>query len=254
MSSLPAIGAILIGDELLTGRRQDKHMATLIGQLAERGLALSWVEIVGDDQNRLVGTLKRSLASDDVVFSYGGIGATPDDCTRQSAAAALSVPIERHPEGVAILERNYGDAAYPSRVQMVEFPQGARLIPNPVNEVPGFSIKQHHFVPGFPGMATPMVQWVLDHEYPDLHAEKPRLYTLIVRDQPESRFIQPMLDLGAAFPNVKVSSLPNAQTAEHFIEFGFYGVQVLAEQAREQFCSVLQAWQVPYELVIDNVE
>ena len=81
-------GAYIIGDEILVGKRQDKHLAFLIEALAKRGLRLSWAQYVGDEPERITAALRLSLASKDVVFSFGGIGATPDDHTRQCAAAA----------------------------------------------------------------------------------------------------------------------------------------------------------------------
>ncbi len=89
---------IVVGDEILSGKRQDKHMSKLIELLSERGLSLSHVEYVGDDREAITAVLQRSFATDDVVFSTGGIGSTPDDNTRQCAAAALDVPLSLHPQ------------------------------------------------------------------------------------------------------------------------------------------------------------
>ena len=107
------------------------------------------------------------------MFSFGGIGATPDDHTRQAAAAALGVPLERHPEAVAEIEARFGADAYPHRVLMAEFPAGASIIPNPFNRIAAFSVRDHHFLPGFPQMAWPMLDWVLATHYPDLVREAP---------------------------------------------------------------------------------
>ena len=119
------IAALIIGDELLTGKRQDKHLPHVIETLARRGLVLDAVHYLGDDRPRLTALLRDSFARGDIVFSFGGIGATPDDHTRQAAAAALDVPLQRHPEAVASIEQQFGDAAYPHRVLMAEFPAGA---------------------------------------------------------------------------------------------------------------------------------
>src|SRR5260370_10647308 len=81
-------GAFIIGDEILVGKRQDKHLAFLIGALAKRGLRLAWAQYLGDDPERLTAALKLSFTSVEVVFSFGGIRATPDDHTPQSAHAA----------------------------------------------------------------------------------------------------------------------------------------------------------------------
>ena len=92
-----SFGLIIVGDEILSGKRADKHMPKVIELLAARGLALSWVRYVGDDRERITAALRDAFASGDVVFSCGGIGATPDDHTRQCAAAALGVELALHP-------------------------------------------------------------------------------------------------------------------------------------------------------------
>ena len=81
-------GLIIVGDEILSGRRQDKHLSKVIELLNDRGMELSWARLVGDDLDELVRIYKESFASGDIVFSTGGIGATPDDKTREAAAKA----------------------------------------------------------------------------------------------------------------------------------------------------------------------
>src|SRR5205814_315647 len=122
-------GAFIIGDELLVGKREDKHLAFLIGALARRGLRLGWAHYLGDDPARLTEALARSLASSDVVFSFGGIGATPDDHTRQCAAAALQVPLMLHAEAEREIRARFaGQEVTPQRLQMGEFPKGAAIM------------------------------------------------------------------------------------------------------------------------------
>lgn len=218
-----AIGVLLIGDELLTGKRIDKHLPRVIELLHERGLELAWALTVGDDAARLTDTLRGTLAGGDIVFSFGGIGATPDDRTRQCAAAAADVPLAVHPEGRAELEALFGDDAYPKRIRMVEWPEGADLIPNPVNRVPGFSCQHHHFVPGFPRMAWPMVAWVLDQYYAHLqHRERTAEFRLEALDTPESALIDVMDAVIAAHPAVRVSCLPDA-SGRRAVDFGLRG-------------------------------
>ena len=105
-------GAFIIGDEILVGKRQDKHFSFIIDALGRRGLRLSWAQYLGDEREVITTALERSFASGDAVFSFGGIGATPDDHTRQCAAAALGVPLELHPEAEReIRGRFYVDGA-----------------------------------------------------------------------------------------------------------------------------------------------
>ena len=91
-------GLIIIGDEILSGKRVDKHLAKAIEVLGVRGLQVAYADYVGDAPDRITATLRRAFASGDVVFSFGGIGATPDDHTRQCAARALGCELELHRE------------------------------------------------------------------------------------------------------------------------------------------------------------
>ena len=167
------VGAIIIGDEIIVGKRADKHFAKLIGILAARGMKLSWCEYLGDIPELITATLRRTLASEDIVFSFGGIGATPDDHTRQCAADALGVGLELHPDAEAAIRSRTDMVVTPQRLKMGEFPRGSRIIPNSYNRIPGFSVGNHHFVPGFPVMAWPMAEWVLDTWYPSLFHRVP---------------------------------------------------------------------------------
>jgi molybdopterin-biosynthesis enzyme MoeA-like protein len=203
------IGAIVIGDEILSGKRQDRHLAHVIATLGARGLVLDWARIVGDDRGRLTAALADSFGCGDIVFSFGGVGATPDDHTRQAAAAALGVPLVRQPEAVAELEAQFGAAAYPHRVQMAEFPEGSTIIPNPVNRVASFSIRDHHFFPGFPSMAWPMLDWVLAERYPTLTAPPSVERAIVVHDVGESLLLPLMNENVARFPTLRLFSLPS---------------------------------------------
>ena len=133
-------GAIIIGDEIMSGKRQDKHMATVISTLRERGLELAWCQYLADEPALITSTLKRTLAEADVVFSFGGIGATPDDHTRQCAADAAGVVLQLHPDAETEIRARFGGEITPQRLKMGEFPVGSRIIPNPYNRIPGFSL------------------------------------------------------------------------------------------------------------------
>lgn len=242
-----AFGLIVIGDEILSGRRQDKHFSKLVELLGARGLQLAWAEFVGDDPVRLTETLRRSFAGDDVVFSCGGIGATPDDHTRQCAAAALGLPLVLHPEGrlnieeriretarEAGLEADLGAPENLQRLKMAEFPQGAGLIPNPYNRIAGFTVGEHHFVPGFPVMAWPMIEWVLDTHYSHLfHASVHLERSLIVYEQAEASLTPLMEALERDYPGLRVFSLPSVGDAHirRHIELGVKGAPAQVEPA-----------------------
>ena len=231
-----AIGAFVIGDEIMVGKRKDKHFDFVVAALAKRGLRLAFCEYHGDDPARLTAALRRTFAEGDIVFSFGGIGGTPDDHTRRCAADALGVPLEVHPEGELELRARFGAELTPQRLSMVEFPQGAQIIPNPVNRVPGFSIREHHFVPGFPQMAWPMVEWVLDGRYRHL-ADRDRWAeaSIIVFEAGESQLIPVMDAVGGGYPGVKVFSLPSMgeDGSRRHVELGVRGDPVQVAQAME---------------------
>lgn len=219
-------GALIIGDELLVGKRQDKHLPFLIEALAARGLRLSWALYVGDDPERITAALRRSFSTSDVVFGFGGIGATPDDHTRQCAAAALDLELRIHPEAEREIRARFGGDTTPQRLAMGEFPEGAVVIPNPVNRIPGFSLREHHFVPGFPQMAWPMVEWVLDHRYRHLFdRDRWSEASMLVFEAGESQLIPAMQAVEARFRKVKVFSLPSiaADGSRVHVELGVRG-------------------------------
>jgi molybdopterin-biosynthesis enzyme MoeA-like protein len=223
-------GIYIIGDEILSGKRQDKHLTQAISILKARGLSLAWAEYLADDPERLTEHFKRSLANGDIVFSFGGIGATPDDFTRQSAAAAANLPIERHAGAVAEIEARFGESAYPNRVLMTDFPAGVSLIPNPINRVAGFSLglnpaqPTHHFLPGFPEMAHPMMEWVLDHYYSQHFHQYTIVEASILVTSTESQLLSIMQDIVVRYPTLKLFSLPRL-TEIRQVELGVKGAE-----------------------------
>ena len=309
-----SFGIIIIGDEILSGKRADKHLPKAIELLKARGLALSYADYVGDDPDRITATLARAFAaaraSGDVVFSCGGIGATPDDHTRQCAAAALGVGLALHPQAKTLITSRMQDVAKEQgvafepdrhdnihRLNMGVFPTGVQIIPNPYNKIPGFSCfvegkgssnqqgprdrlgqttgaaalsgderqkltqaevsptKQGprdwlgqtagaaapsggsdphevgergglHFLPGFPVMAWPMIEWVLDTYYSHLHQTEAYIEkSIIVFGSMEATLTPLMLDIEASYPGVKVFSLPSVDHATYgrHIELGVKG-------------------------------
>jgi molybdopterin-biosynthesis enzyme MoeA-like protein len=221
---MKTIAAIIIGDEILSGKRQDKHLARVIETLKARGLDLSYAHYLGDEPEQIIETFKRTMATDHIVFSFGGIGATPDDHTRQCAAAALGVALHAHPEAVAAMAAKPGFEMTPNRIKMAEFPVGASIIPNPYNQIAAFSCGDHHFLPGFPEMAWPMMEWVLDSRYAHLFNEVAFAEEIIViHEAGESNLIDAMNRIVTGYPNTKLSSLPQNLPTGRIIELSIRG-------------------------------
>ncbi len=288
----PRIGLVIIGDEILSGKRQDQHLKNANALLQPRGMKVDWVRILGDEGDFLVENLRQtflwSAKHGDIVFCFGGIGATPDDRTRQSAAQALGRPIERHPEAVKEIEAQFGEAAYPKRVLMAEYPQGAKIIPNPFNRVPGFSLffkclppknqaellnhflpenemplnpqyaqdycGSHHFMPGFPQMAKPMMEWVLDTYYRAL--QRPPTVEKAIRliDGQESEWIDFMNWFEQTHPDLRLFSLPriDAKTGQRTIELGVEGTPEAAEKGIQAIQAEAEKRNHAYEAIPDR--
>ena len=258
-------GIIIIGDEILSGRREDRHLSKAIELLGARGLQLAYADYVGDDPERITQTLRRAFSSGDVVFSFGGIGATPDDHTRACAANALQQQLQLHPEAKALILERMQDLAREKgvpyepdrednmhRLNMGVFPASARIIPNPYNKIPGFSCEGAgagavHFVPGFPVMAHPMVEWVLDTHYRDLFKQGAwQESSVIVFGAMEASLTPLMEHIERSYP-VKVFSLPSLDHPQYgrHIELGVKGEPKLAQVAFEEMVSTLQNMQIP---------
>ena len=245
------IGLLIVGDEILSGKRADKHLPKVIEQLAARGLALAWARYVGDDPERITADLRDAFASGDLVFSCGGIGATPDDHTRQCAAAALGVPLELHPQARDFVIERMKDVARENgttfdperednrhRLNMAVFPVGAEIIPNPYNKIAGFAIRSGaggvFFVPGFPVMAWPMIEWVLDTHFRHLHvAPSTQERSVIVFGAMEAALTPLMEAIEREFAGIKVFSLPSVDHPDwgRHIELGVKGRLALLEAA-----------------------
>ena len=240
-ANAPDIGLVLIGDELLSGRRTDKHLAHMIEAVGARGREIAWVRIIGDSQAEVAATLRQTRALPHIVFSFGGIGGTPDDRTRQAAAEAFETGLEHHPIALKIVEERYRELLTPRRLEMINFPVGSDLIINPVNQVPGFTLEQHHFVPGFPELAWPMVEWVFDTIYKlEKVSERKVTLTLATVGVPESDLSDLMQRVGDAHTDVRVSSLPKLGHP-YRIEFGFQGAPSTARAAMADFKTGLAA-------------
>ncbi|TFZ00249.1 competence/damage-inducible protein A [Ramlibacter humi] len=257
MTTPAEIGLVIVGDEILSGKRADKHLPKVIELLNARGLQLAWADYVGDSPARITATLKRAFDSGALVFSCGGIGATPDDHTRQCAAAALGAKLKLHPQAEMLIRERMQDVAREQgvpyepdrpdnihRLNMGVFPEGAVLIPNPYNKIPGFSVRDVHFVPGFPVMAWPMIEWVLDTRYQHLFRRGAYVErSVIVFGSMEATLTPLMEEVERDHPGVRVFSLPSVDHPEYgrHIDLGVKGEPAPVGPAYEQLVAGLKA-------------
>ncbi len=232
-------GAIIIGDEILSGKRVDAHFDKIVSLLAARGLRLSWAEFLGDERSRIAATLKRTFASGDVVFCFGGIGNTPDDHTRQAAAEALAVDLVLHPDAEREIRARFGDDVNEVRLLLGTFPRGVDIVPNPFNRIAGFSVKHHYFLPGFPQMAHPMAEWALDTFYSSFFNRQPMVDKAFLLTGPmayESALLDLMERVVADYPALRLFSLPSVgeDGQRRHLELGVEGEVTLVDHAMEE--------------------
>jgi molybdopterin-biosynthesis enzyme MoeA-like protein len=240
-----AFGLIIIGDEILDGRRQDKHMAYAIELMQEHHLKLAWIQVIADEAPLIESTLAWAFAQPRPFFSCGGIGSTPDDRTRGCAARVLGLELEYHPDGAEIIKDRFEGGATPHRLEMINFPAGAALVPNPVNRVPGFSINNGYFLPGFPSMAHPMMRWVVETCYA-CGPERTR-YALMLPKAKEADLVYLMEAFILGHPQLGFSSLPKFSKQGPCVELGISGTPEQVATGAEELRAALQADGIEWE-------
>ena len=217
----PSFYSVIIGTELLNGRRVDSHFEFLNRELVKRGWEQKASFVIKDDPSFMADVFS-FIASDpnSVMFSFGGIGATPDDYTRAVASKVFrGEDLVFHEEASKIIIDKFGEDAYPHRIEMANLPSRAGLLKNVVTKVPGFYIDERYFfVPGFPSMARDMVVEALDKFYPK--SPKKYSYNFLVLAS-ENELINIMKELPS---DLDISCLPqidgNRRTAEIYISDG----------------------------------
>jgi molybdenum cofactor synthesis domain-containing protein len=150
---------LVIGDEILSGRTQDKNVVQVATWLNVQGIRLSEVRVVADDTAAIVAAVNALRAGNDYLFTTGGIGPTHDDITVDAVAEALGVEVVIHPEARAILERYYETRGglNEARLRMARVPAGAELIPNRMSGAPGIRIENVFLMAGVPSITAGML-------------------------------------------------------------------------------------------------
>jgi molybdenum cofactor synthesis domain-containing protein len=239
---------VVIGDEILSGRTQDKNVAQVATWLNEQGIRLAEVRIVPDETTRIADAVNELRARHDYLFTTGGIGPTHDDITVDAIAKAFGVPVIIHPRARAILEdyyKNRSGGLNQSRLRMARTPEGAELIENPVSGPPGVKIGNVYILAGVPNIAAGMLQSLTGK----LEGGKPIVSVTIGARAPESEVASLLLEAEQAHPGVVIGSYP-------FFTDGGYGANFvirsedgeLARQTGEDLSQRLrQAGYEPFE-------
>ena len=208
--------SVIIGTELLNGRRNDAHFTFLNKQLLERGWTHKASFVIEDDTNLMKKTFK--LIKEDknsVMFCFGGIGATPDDYTREVAAEIFTnSKMEYNKKAKELILNQFGEDSYPHRIEMAYLPLKAKLLKNVVNNIPGFYLEDRFFfTPGFPSMSQAMVCEALDKYYKKNEKKSYRL-TLVA-----SCGENDLIDIMKKLPkDIELSSLPRIKKKSREVE------------------------------------
>lgn len=244
--SLPNFFVLIIGTEILNQRRKDKHFDFVTSTLAKKGYKLTGSFVIEDDPALIVQTIKFIASQPNpVLFSFGGIGSTPDDHTRKCAAIALrdgTLPV--HQEAKKIIVDQLGEKAYPYSVRMAELPKGAKLLDNPVNKMPAFSLDERYFfMPGFPEMSHPMVEKVLGRLIPKKQTYYRHTLTALCK---ENIFIDIMEQMPQG---VEFSSLPKLYSDGWRVSISVASYdKSLADHAFEMYTELLDEKGIHYGL------
>jgi molybdenum cofactor synthesis domain-containing protein len=206
---------IVIGDEILSGRTQDKNVAQVATWLNEQGIRLAEVRIIPDDLSRIGESVNALRGAYDYVLTTGGIGPTHDDITVDAIAAAFGVPVIVHPEARAILEDYYRDrpgGLTEARLRMARVPEGAELLRNPSSGAPGVRMDNVYIMAGVPHIAASMLEALTG----TLEGGRPVVSVTVGARAPESDVADLLRETEAAHPGVAIGSYP-------FFKDGRYG-------------------------------
>ena len=244
----PHLYAIIIGSEILNGRRVDKHVEFIKSVLSQRGYVPYCIEIITDDKALITSSFKRVLDDPDgMLFCFGGIGSTPDDLTRAIAANVFTgKDVTRHKTFERDIIERFGDSAFPNRIEMSDLPEGSRLLKNPVNNMSGFYLEDRYFfTPGFPEMAHPMINEAIERFLPQ-NAKQYRK-SFLARCS-EERFIELMK---RAPQDVECSSLPVFVNEKANVEISIasYSAQSVKEYLA-LYIAFLESASIDYEVTI----
>jgi molybdenum cofactor synthesis domain-containing protein len=221
---------VVIGDEILSGRTQERNVGQLATWLNEQGIRLAEVRIVPDDAVRIAAAVNEMRGAHDYLFTTGGIGPTHDDITVDAIAEAFGVPVVIHPQARAILEDYYRGrpgGLNESRLRMARVPEGAELIPNPSSGAPGVKIGNLFILAGVPHIAASMLEALTGK----LEGGRPMVSVTVGARAAESEVADLLRETEAAHPGVAIGSYP-------FFKEGRYGANFVirsedGELARE---------------------
>ncbi|HET9810637.1 MAG TPA: molybdopterin-binding protein [Sphingomicrobium sp.] len=198
---------IVIGDEILSGRTDDRNIAQVASWLNKQGIRLVEARVVPDEQGAIVGAVNALRMKNDYVFTTGGIGPTHDDITVDSIAAAFAVPVIVHPEGRQILEDYYRDRPLgltESRLRMARVPAGAEIIQNPTSGAPGVKMGNVYILAGVPNIAKAMLE-ALDGK---LEGGRPLVAVTVRAHAAESDVAELLKTVQDCHPGVTIGSYP----------------------------------------------
>ncbi len=224
----PTACLIIIGNEILSGRTQDKNLNHLALTLNERGIQLREARVVPDIEEEIVKAVNEARAKYTYVFTTGGIGPTHDDITSASVAKAFGVPIHRHPDALAALTSHYAtDQINEARLKMADVPLGAELIPNEISSAPGFRMGNVFVMAGIPNIMQAMLRALL----PLLEVGTKVASLSVSTNLTEGVIAADLTAIQNRYPSVDIGSYPHHSNGKHTTTLVCRSTDTAANQA-----------------------
>ena len=220
---------IIIGNEILSGRTQDKNLAYIAVKLNGAGVRLTQVRVIPDVADTIIATLNECRTQFDYVFTTGGIGPTHDDITSECVAAAFGVKLIRHPQAVVALTEHYQERGdlNEARLKMADVPQGATLVPNPVSAAPGYQIGNVYVMAGVPSI----MQAMLSHILPQLKGSAPMVSANLTTNIPEGTLADGLTEIQNRYKDIEIGSYPKFSNGELSTTLVFSSVDAARNEA-----------------------
>lgn len=239
---------IIIGNEILSGRTQDRNLAYIAQALNDAGVKLMEVRVIPDLEGAIIETVNALRGAFDYVFTTGGIGPTHDDITTAAIAKAFGVNVVRHPEAERRLLKHYTpEQVNEARMKMADIPEGATLIDNPVSSAPGFIIGNVYVMAGVPSI----MQAMLDQVIPSLKGGLPTRSKTLSANITEGTIAADLTEIQNRYPDVEIGSYP-------FMKQGRLGTSLVAratDTARLAACAAdIQAMLERFGAQVEEVE
>ena len=223
----PTAAVLVIGNEILSGRTTEANLSFIAKRLADIGIDLKEARVIRDDEAVIIENVTHLSKAYTYLFTTGGIGPTHDDITVASIAKAINQPIERNQEISEKLKQALGSRATPATFKMADFPQNARLVPNPESIAPGFIVNNIIVLAGIPRI----MQAMFDSIKHTLNGGKPVVSVHVSTNLPEGTIAEGLTEIQSRYSDVDIGSYPLYRSGGFFTTLVMRGTEPARNEA-----------------------